>query len=161
MKPVEFTPENSERFKELLTRYPVKRAALLPTLWIAQEQFGSISVEVMEYVARLLDLAPMKVYEVVTFYTMFQQKPVGKYHIQLCRTLSCALCGKEEILKQLKDKLKINVGETTPDGYYTLSEVECLGSCGTAPMMQVNDDYYENLNREKIDALFKEFELKL
>lgn len=150
---VEFTPENRKEFDALLTHYPNKRAALLPTLWIAQKQFGWISQKVMEYVGQLLDLPPIKVYEVVTFYTMYNQKPVGKYHIQLCRTLSCELCGKAEILKHLKNKLGIKAGETTADGKFTLSEVECLGSCGTAPMMQLNEDYYENLSAAKVDEI--------
>lgn len=150
---IEFTPENKKEFEKLLTHYPNKRAAMLPTLWLAQKQFGWISQKVMEYVATLLDVPPMKVYEVVTFYTMFNQKPVGKYHIQLCRTLSCELCGKGEILNHLKKKLGIKVGETSPDGKYTLTEVECLGSCGTAPMMQLNEDYYENLNPAKVDEI--------
>src|SRR3990167_9628104 len=134
----------------------MRRAAILPVLWLAQEQFGWISPEVMEYVGNLLDLPPVKVYEVVTFYTMFNQKPVGKYHFQVCRTLSCELCGKEEIVEHLKKRLGIKVGETTPDGRFTLSEVECLGSCGTAPMMQVsNQDYHENLTIEKIDQILE------
>jgi NADH-quinone oxidoreductase E subunit len=155
---IEFTPENKKEFETVLVRYPTKRAALLPTLWIAQKQFGSISKEVMEYVGKLLDLPPVKVYEVVTFYTMFHQKPVGKYHFQVCRTLSCELCGKQEILAHLKNRLKIGVGETTADGRFTISEVECLGSCGTAPMMQLNDDYCENLTVEKINEILKELE---
>lgn len=151
---LEFTPENRKEFDALLTHYPNKRAALLPTLWLAQKQFGWISQKVMEYVGQLLDLPPIKVYEVVTFYTMYNQKPVGKYHIQLCRTLSCELCGKGEILSHLKNKLGIKIGETTADGKFTLSEVECLGSCGTAPMMQLNEDYHENLTPSKVDEIF-------
>jgi len=150
---IEFTPENKKEFDALLTHYPNKRAALLPTLWLAQKQFGWISQKVMEYVGQLLELPAIKVYEVVTFYTMFNQKPVGKHHIQLCRTLSCELCGKGEILAHLKAKLGIGLGETTPDGRYTLTEVECLGSCGSAPMMQLNEDYYENLTPAKVDEI--------
>ena len=153
---LEFNPENKKKLEKILTRYPTRRAAILPVLWLAQEQFGTISPEVMEYVGTLLDLPPVKVYEVVTFYTMFNQKPVGKYHFQVCRTLSCELCGKEEIVEYLKKKLGIKVGETTPDGRFTLSEVECLGSCGTAPMMQVsNKDFYENLTVAKIDQILE------
>lgn len=155
---IEFTPENKKRLEEILLRYPTKRAAMLPTLWLAQRQFGWISNEAMEYVARLLSLPVVKVFEVVTFYTMFNRKPVGKYHIQLCRTLSCELCGKEEILNHLKKKLGIGIGETTADGRFTLSEVECLGSCGTAPMLQLNDDYHENLTVEKVDEILKRLE---
>ncbi len=153
---IEFNSENKKKFEEILTRYPTKRAAILPTLWLAQNQFEYMSPEVMEYVAVLLDLPPVKVYEVVTFYTMFNQKPVGKYHFQVCRTLSCELCGKQEIVDHLKKKLGIKVGETTPDGRFTLSEVECLGSCGTAPMMQVsNEEFHENLTVEKIDQILE------
>ena len=156
MTTVNFTPENQKKFNEFLTRYPNKRAALLPTLWIAQEQFCWLSNEVMEYVAHLLDLPPIKVYEVATFYTMFNKSPVGKYHIQVCRTLSCELCGKEQIVEHLKKKLGIELGETTPDGKFTLTEVECLGSCGTAPMAQINKDYHENLTTEIVDQLLSE-----
>ncbi len=151
---MQFSEQTKKKLDEILTHYPNKRAALLPTLWLAQKQFGWISQKVMEYVGQLLDLPPIKVYEVVTFYTMYNQKPVGKYHIQLCRTLSCELCGKGEILSHLKSKLGIKVGETTADGKYTLSEVECLGSCGTAPMMQLNEDYHENLTPAKVDEIF-------
>ncbi len=155
---IEFNSENKKKFEEILTRYPTKRAAILPTLWLAQSQFGYMSPEVMEYVSVLLDLPPVKVYEVVTFYTMFNQKPVGKYHFQVCRTLSCELCGKQEIVDHLKKKLGIKVGETTPDGRFTLSEVECLGSCGTAPMMQVsNEEFFENLTVEKVDQILEKF----
>jgi len=124
-------------------------------LWLAQKQWGWISKEVMEYVAKLLELPPVKVYEVVTFYTMFHQKPVGKYHFQVCRTLSCELCGKEEIVHHLKKKLGIGLGEVSADGRFSLTEVECLGSCGTAPMAQINEDYHENLTPEKLDEILK------
>jgi len=152
---VEFTTENKKKVEELLPRYPTKRAALLPVLWLAQGQFGHLSLEVQEYVARLLELPMVKVYEVVTFYTMFHQKPVGTFHFQICRTLSCELCGKEEIMAHLKNRLGIGVGETTPDGRFTLSEVECLGSCGSAPMLQLNEDYHENLTVEKVNEILK------
>jgi NADH-quinone oxidoreductase subunit E len=153
--PIEFTSENKKAFDETLKRYPTKRAALLPALWLAQKQFGYLSQEVMEYVGKLLDLPAIKVYEVATFYTMFYKKPIGKYHFQVCRTLSCELCGKEEIVAHLKKRLGIGVGESTADGRFTLSEVECLGSCGTAPMLQLNDDYHENLTVEKVDEILK------
>lgn len=152
---MQFSEENKKEFDKIVAKYPPerKRAAMLPTLWLAQRQWGWISPEVMEYVAKLLEVAPMKVYEVVTFYTMFNQKPVGKYHLQVCRTLSCELCGKEDIVSHLKNKLGIKLGETTVDGKFTLTEVECLGSCGTAPMMQVNEDYYESLTPQKVDEI--------
>jgi NADH-quinone oxidoreductase E subunit len=151
--PFEFTKENKEKFEEILKRYPVKRAAMLPALWLAQGQHGWISPEVMEYVASLLGLSAAKVYEVVTFYTMFHLRPIGKHHFQVCRTLSCQLLGAEGITQHLCQRLKLKVGETSSDGRYSLSEVECLGSCGTAPMLQLNDDFHENLTAEKLDRL--------
>jgi NADH-quinone oxidoreductase subunit E len=148
-----FTEANKKKFDAVVTRYPKKLAAMLPTLWLAQEQHGWISPEVMEYVAGLLEVAPSKVYEVATFYTMFHKEPIGKYHFQVCHTLSCQLCGSEGITAKLKERLGIEVGQTSPDGRFTLSEVECLGSCGTAPMLQLNDDYHEHLTAEKLDRL--------
>jgi NADH-quinone oxidoreductase subunit E len=153
--PFEFTAENKKRFEEIVARYPKRMAAMLPTLWLAQHQHGWISTEVMEYVAALLQVPPSKVYEVVTFYTMFHQEPVGKHHFQVCRTLSCQLRGAETITAHLEKRLGIKVGETSSDGKFTLSEVECLGSCGTAPMLQLNNDYHENLNPENLDVLLE------
>ena len=152
-----FTEENLHRVEELKKRYPKPQAALLQVLWIAQEQFGWISEEVIRYVAELLGLPYNHVLGVVTFYTMFNRKPVGKYHVQVCANVSCMLLGSDNIVEHLEKKLGVKTGETTPDKMFTLSEVECLGSCGTAPMMQVNDDYYENLTSEKIDSLIEEF----
>ncbi|MBI2339270.1 MAG: NADH-quinone oxidoreductase subunit NuoE [Deltaproteobacteria bacterium] len=153
MKIVEFSAENKKRLEEILSHYPTKQAALLPTLWLAQEQFGHISRETMEYVAGLLDVSPAHVYGVVTFYTMFRQKPGGKYHLQVCRTLSCALVGAESLLEHLKKKIGIAENETTPDGRFSLCTVECLASCGTGPAMMVNEKYYENLDPKKIDEI--------
>ena len=152
----EFTSENKKKFAAVLEHYPIKRAAMLPALWLAQEQQGWISLEVMEYIAKLLELSPAKVYEVVTFYTMFQQQPVGKYHLQVCRTLPCQLNGAEGITEHLKKRLKINIGETSADRKFTLSEVECLGSCGSAPMLQLNDDYHENFDIQALDKVLQE-----
>lgn len=154
----EFTQENKAKFDEILKRYPVKRAAMLPGLWLIQEQETWISPEAMAYLANLLELHPAKVYEVVTFYTMFNDKKIGKYHIQLCRTLPCQLAGCENISKLIQEKLNIKVGETTSDGKFTLTEVECLGSCGTGPMFQLNDDYHENLNAEKVNQILDSLE---
>jgi NADH-quinone oxidoreductase E subunit len=122
-------------------------------LYLAQREFGHLGSEAIEYVARLMDQAPARVLGVVSFYTLYNMKPVGRHHIQVCRTLPCALRGAENVTRLLKKKLGIEPGQTTPDGRFTLSEVECLASCGTAPMMQVNDDYYENLTEEKIDEI--------
>ncbi|MCL5268084.1 MAG: NADH-quinone oxidoreductase subunit NuoE [Bacteroidetes bacterium] len=132
-------------------------AALLPVLWVAQEQFGWISEDVMRYIADLLGVPFNHVLGVVTFYTMYNRKPVGKYHIQVCANVSCMLRGSDNLIEHLENRLGVKVGETTSDKLFTLSEVECLGSCGTAPMMQVNNDYYDNLTSEKIDNLLEEF----
>jgi NADH-quinone oxidoreductase E subunit len=153
MNAFQYSPENKKRFDEVLLRYPVKRAAMLPALWLVQQQVGWISPEAMEYVAGLLELAPARVYEVATFYTMFNLHPIGKYHFQVCRTLPCQLMGAERITEHLEKKLSVKSGETDKELRFTLSEVECLGSCGTAPMLQLNDDYHENLTPEKLDAL--------
>lgn len=132
----------------------------MPTLWLAQEEFGYLSLEVMEYVAGLLELSPAFVASVASFYTMYYKKPMGRHHVQVCRNLSCELLGAGRIADCLRKRLGIGVGETTADGKFSLSEVECLASCGTAPMMQVNDDYLENLTPERtleiIDRLERE-----
>lgn len=157
----EFTTENKKKFDEYLKRYPEKRAVLLPALWLVQDQEGWISPEAMEYVASLLDLTPAHVYETATFYTQFQKKPVGKYHLQVCNSVCCWLRGSEKTVAYLKEKLGCDVGETTEDGQFHLSTVECLGSCGSAPMLQVNaDDYHENLTEEKIDQLIEALKKK-
>jgi NADH-quinone oxidoreductase subunit E len=147
---VEFSPETFKKFEETVGRYPQKEAAMLPVLYLAQQEFGYLSAEAIEYVARLMGQSPAKVHGVVSFYTMYNMKPIGRHHIQVCRTLSCALAGAEKITDFIKNKLAIELGQTTADGRFTLSEVECLASCGTAPMMQINDDYYENLNEERV-----------
>ena len=151
-----FTNKNLEKIEALKQRYPSPRALTLPLLWMAQYQEGMITMEAIEVIAGEIDTPPMEVYRVATFYTMFNLEPVGKYHIQLCKTLSCALCGKADILDHLESKLGITSGQSSEDGRYTLSQVECLGSCGTAPVMQINDVYYENLTDDKIDAVLEE-----
>ena len=147
---VQFSDENREKFDELLTRYPTKQAAVLPTLWMAQEQFGWCSTEVIEYVSELLDLPPSHVYGVVSFYTMYYRRPMGKYHIQLCTNISCMLRGGETILECLQEKLGIGLGETTPDGLISLDEVECLAACDIAPMCQMNDEYHGPFTPESV-----------
>jgi NADH-quinone oxidoreductase E subunit len=151
--PVEFSPETLKKFEETLGRYPKKEAAMLPVLYLAQQEFGYLSPDAIDYVAKLMGQSPAKVHGIVSFYTMYNMKPIGRHHIQVCRTLSCALGGAEKITDFIKKKLAIELGQTTADGRFTLSEVECLASCGTAPMMQVNDDYYENLNEEKVTEI--------
>ena len=150
---LEFSPAALEKFNEIVARYPKTEAAMLPVLYLAQQEFGFIGSEAIDYVAKLMGQAPARVYGVVSFYTMFNMKPIGRHHIQVCRTLPCALRGAERVTTQIKKALGIEPGQTTPDGRFTLSEVECLASCGTAPMMQVNDDYYENLTEDKISEI--------
>ncbi|MFN0150517.1 MAG: NADH-quinone oxidoreductase subunit NuoE [bacterium] len=150
---MEFSAASRAEFEALLTRYPTKEAALLPTLWLVQRQEGWISESSMEYVAGLLGISPVKVFSVVSFYTMYYTRPMGRHVIQVCRNLSCSLLGARELIAHIEDRIGARVGETTADGRYSLLTVECLGSCGTAPMMQVNDDYHENLTRERVDAL--------
>jgi NADH-quinone oxidoreductase E subunit len=136
--------------------YPVREAALVPVLVLAQKEFGYLSPEVITYVSDLMRLPRARIYGTATFYSMLNLEPLGKHHIQLCRTLPCALRGSERILGHLETRLGIKPGETTADGRFTLSEVECLASCGTAPMMQIDDDYHENLTEDKIDRLLSE-----
>jgi NADH-quinone oxidoreductase E subunit len=152
---LEFSPKTLKQFDEVVSRYPLKQSAVLPVLYMAQKEFGHLSQEVIEYVAKLMDIPAARLYGIVTFYTMLNLNPVGRHHLQVCRTLPCALQGSERIINFLKNRLGINPGETTPDGKFTLSEVECLASCGTAPVMQINDDYCENLSEEKIVKIFE------
>lgn len=150
-------PMLSEKYRDeiadILSRYPVRRSALLPLLNLAQLEEGYISEAAMKEIARILRLTPPQVYEVVTFYTLLNLKPIGKFHIQVCKSLMCALVGSDTLLRWLQDRLGIKPGETTPDRLFTLSTVECLASCGTGPMMQINDDYYERLTEEKLDRI--------
>jgi len=152
---LEFSPEAREKFREIVSCYPKKEAAMLPVLYLAQEEFGYLGPDAIECVARMMELSPARVYGVVTFYTMLNMKPIGRHHIQVCRTLPCALAGSERIATCLKKRLGIGIGETTSDGKFTLSEVECLASCGTAPVMQINDDYYENLSEERVEEILE------
>jgi NADH-quinone oxidoreductase E subunit len=138
---------------EILSRYPVKRSALIPLLYLAQQDEGFVSEAAMKEIAGLLRLTPPQVYETATFYTMLNLKRVGKFHLQVCKSLMCALVGSDTVIGWVKTKLGIGPGETTTDGLFTLSAVECLAACGTAPMMQVNEDYYERLTEEKFDRI--------
>lgn len=146
-------PEFEKIVDGLVARYPQPKAAMLPLLWEVQRRRGWIDLDTERWVAQRLGVEPAHVHGVVTFYTMFHPKPVGKYHIQVCSTLSCMLRGSEDVVGHLQRKLGIKPGETTPDGKFSLVKVECLGSCGTAPMLQLNDAYYENLTPEKLDRL--------
>lgn len=145
-----------EQIEVAVQPFPRRRSGLLPALHIVQDSRGHIDQQAMVDVADFFDLHPMEVKEVVTFYTMFQQQPVGKHHLQVCRSISCYVMGCNRILEHLKKRLGIEPGQTTSDGKFTLTAVECLGSCGTAPVMQVNEDYHEDLTEEKVDRLISE-----
>lgn len=149
-----FSPETKEKFDALVKRYPQKKAALIPTLWLAQDELGWLSPEALAYCAEMLELPASKAYSVASFYTMFNLKPVGRHKVEVCRTLSCAMCGAFEILDHLESRLGIQVGETTSDGRITLMTQECLAACGMGPVMQVNGRrYYENLTPERVDEI--------
>ena len=148
--------KHQEFITELLSRYPVKRSALLPLLNLAQREEGYVSEAAMKEIAKILDLTPPQVYETATFYTMLNLKPIGKFHIQICKSIMCGLVGSDDLIQWLQNHLEIRVGQTTGDRLFTLSAVECLGSCGTAPMMQINDDYYEQLTAEKVGRVLED-----
>ncbi|PIU61113.1 MAG: NAD(P)H-dependent oxidoreductase subunit E [Armatimonadetes bacterium CG07_land_8_20_14_0_80_59_28] len=151
---VEFTPEAMTKFKSLVGQYEETRAALLPVLHLAQRAFAQITPEVEEYIADLMQLPPVKVHEVFTFYTLYRKKPSGKHVIRLCKTLSCHLLGAESIREHLCKKIGLHNGsDTTEDGRFTLELVECMGACELAPMMQIDERYYGPLTPEKVDAI--------
>lgn len=148
-----FTPENLDRINAEIKKYPKKQSAVMAALYIAQEQNGYITNEIIKTIASLLEMHPHDVLGVVTFYTMYFQKPMGKHHIQVCTNVSCMLRGAYDIWNQVKEKLKISNLEVTSDGKFSLEEVECMGSCGTAPMFAINEDFYENLTKEKVEEI--------
>ncbi|CAG9864682.1 unnamed protein product [Phyllotreta striolata] len=154
----EFSSENQKRVEAILAIYPEghKRAAMIPLLDLAQRQHGWLPISAMHKVAEILNLPNMRVYEVATFYTMFMRKPTGKYHVQVCTTTPCMLRGSDKILDTIKKELCIGVGETSEDKQWTLSEVECLGACVNAPMVQINDDYYEDLTEKTTKEILDE-----
>ena len=155
-KALEFSPSTRATFDRIVGRYPTKQAALLPTLWLAQKEFGWISREAVDYVASLLLLSPAFVWGVVTFYTMYNRAPVGKSLIQFCTSISCHLNGAEEVYAACRKKLgNLSPGETTPDGKYTVVEVECLAQCDRAPTVQVNEDDFFYVTEEKLDDFLK------
>lgn len=154
-----FTEDKLKKVQEIIARYPdgKQKSALIPVLHLAQEEFGGwLSVEAMDYVASLLNLEPIEVYEVATFYSMYNLKPVGRYLFEVCQTGPCMLKGSDQIIDYIKEKLGIGIGETTADGLFTLKTVECLGACGYAPMMQLGKHYREHLTREKVDQIIEE-----
>ncbi|MBP1619388.1 MAG: ndh [Acidobacteria bacterium] len=157
---VVFDPSMEARIAELLTRYPSRRAALLPVLWLCQERYGWISAGVIEAVAARLGESPAFVEGVVTFYTMYYTKPPARYVLQVCETLSCAVCGGRELLEHLERRLGVKPGQKTGDGLFQLVGVQCLGACGGAPVVQINDDYHENLTPARLDAVLDELARK-
>ncbi|MCX8056647.1 MAG: NADH-quinone oxidoreductase subunit NuoE [Ignavibacteria bacterium] len=157
---IQFTDQELQKIENLKSRYLKPDSVILEVLYLLQEKYGYISREGMKYAADLLGMTEEQVLGVVTFYSMFNTKPIGKYHLQVCTNVSCMLRGAYDLLKKLEAELKIKKGETTPDGLFTISEVECLGSCGTAPTIQINEDYYEDLNEEKLVQIISELKNK-
>ena len=154
-----FSENKLQQVNEIIARYPKgkQKSALLPVLHLAQDEFGGwLDVPVMDYVASLLNIEPIEVYEVATFYSMYNLKPVGRYLFEVCQTGPCMINGSDEIIAYIKDKLNIGVGETTADGMFTLKTVECLGACGYAPMMQLGKIYKEHLTKEKVDQIIED-----
>ena len=152
-----FTPEFRKQADKICANYPVKRAAILPVMRLVQEIHNAISPDAELEIAEYFQIPPADVRELMTFYTLFYSKPKGKCHIQICRTLSCALLGAEELVRFLEGKLGIKAGETTPDGQFSLDKVECLGACEIAPMAQVNKEYVGPLTREKLGQVLKQY----
>jgi NADH-quinone oxidoreductase subunit E len=156
---IRFSEQKLAEVQQIIQRYPEgkQKSGLLPVLHLAQEEFGGwLDVPVMDYVAELLSITPIEVYEVATFYSMYNMKPVGKYVFEVCQTGPCMLRGSDDIIDYIKSKLGIHVGETTEDGLFTLKTVECLGACGYAPMMQLGKTYREHLTPERVDAIIEE-----
>jgi NADH-quinone oxidoreductase subunit E len=153
---LQFKKETITEFEGIAARYPVRRAALLPALWLAQKEFGWLSMDAMKAVADLVGCSPAQVMETASFYTMYHKEKPGKYHLQVCQTISCLLNGSEEIKKIIEQKLKVKPGETTADGQFSYQPVECLAACHNGPCMQVNDEYHENLTPEGVGKLIDE-----
>ncbi|MCD6066121.1 MAG: NADH-quinone oxidoreductase subunit [Bacteroidetes bacterium] len=157
---IKFSPEAMATVQKIISQYPPERikSALLPVLHVAQAEFGGwLSPETMDYVAEVLTIKPIEVFEVASFYTMYNLKPVGKCTLEVCQTSSCWLNGAEDIVRYIEKKLNIKTGETTKDGMFTLKVAECLGSCGTAPMLQCGASFHENLTFEKVDGLLEKY----
>ncbi len=149
-----------KQIKEKAARYPYKKAAILPALTVAYKQLGYVDDKIYKEISKVINVPYVEIAEAATFYTMFPKKPRGKYLLQVCNNISCALLGSDSMIKHLEGKLGIKKDETTEDGLFTLISVECLGSCCTAPMIQINDDYHENLNRQKLDKILDDLKSK-
>jgi NADH-quinone oxidoreductase subunit E len=157
-EPFTFDAERDAEFERLVKRYPTRESMIMPALWLTQEQQGWISAEAIAYIAERIGTYAAKVYELATFYTMYHLKPVGTYHICVCRTLSCYLRSKQEMIEFLADEIGIRPGQISNDGKFSLEEVECLGHCGTAPVVQVNGEFHEDMDVEKLKALLATLE---
>ncbi len=157
-EPVNLSEAAEKRAQEIIAGYPQSRSAVMPLLYIAQEELGHISQQAVEWVAARLKMPPVQVWEVASFYTMYYKKPVGRYHVQVCRTLPCALRGARKVSEFVHKRFGIKPGEVTADGMWSFDEVECLGSCGTAPMCQINDAFFENLTEERLEAILVRIE---
>ncbi len=150
------TQESVNEMKEKAAKYPRKKSAVLPALTVAYRQLGYVDEEIYREISKVIEVPYVEIAEAATFYTMFPKEPRGKYLIQVCHNISCALLGADSLISYLEEKLGISKGETTPDNLFTLISVECLGSCATAPMMQINHDFHENLTREKVDSILED-----
>jgi NADH-quinone oxidoreductase E subunit len=148
-----FSKETEDKFQHLVSIYPRKRSALIPMLLLAQREQGYVTAEAIQYVGKYLDLNPSEVDSILSFYTLLRRQPLGKYHILICTNLSCMLRGSDQIVSSIERKLSVGLGEVTPDGLFSAVEFECLGSCTTAPVVQINGEFYENLDAKKIDAI--------
>lgn len=157
-KEVKLSELAEKRIAEIKALYPNPRSAIMSALYIAQEELGIIAEPAIQWVAQKIGVAPVQVMEVATFYTMYYRRPIGRYHVQVCRTLSCALCGAKKITEHLRKRFNLKPGEVSADGMWSYEEVECLGSCGTAPMCEINDVFFENLTPEKLEGILQRIE---
>ncbi len=154
------TDSSIKQIKEKASHYPYKKAAILPALTVAYKQLGYVDDKIYKEISKVISVPYVEIAEAATFYTMFPKKPRGKYLLQVCNNISCALLGSDSMIKHLEEKLGVKKDETTEDGLFTLISVECLGSCCTAPMIQINEDYHENLNRQKLDKILDDLKSK-
>ncbi len=154
------TDSSIRQIKEKAARYPYRKAAILPALTVAYKQLGYVDDKIYKEISKVINVPYVEIAEAATFYTMFPKKPRGKYLLQVCNNISCALMGSDSMIKHLEEKLGVKKDETTEDGLFTLISVECLGSCCTAPMVQINEDYHENLNRQKLDKILDDLKSK-
>lgn len=152
---IQFSPEELAKVEQLKGLYPSSKSAIMPVLWMAQKKWGWLSVGVMKHVAEVMDLPYSHVYGVASFYTMYFKKPMGRYHVQVCTNVSCMLRGGEAVYQHVSHKYGIGHNQRTPDGKFSLEEVECMGACGGAPMVAINEDYYENITIEELDRMLE------